>query len=228
MANPKPITIRIAACALAGAALFHQALRASDSEAGASSQGSERGSPSLPFPLSSVVGDDYQLEPFDLVVFQVFNEPDVGTEQRISAAGDIRLPMVGSVNLRGLSVRAAEQRLEELYRSGGFYKDPQVILFVARHSERAISVIGQVNRPDRIEMPVGTEEMGLAQAVAMTGGLTRIARASAIQVSRIGPDGREERFTVDLDAYLNAGKSGREADFQLKPDDVVFVPERKI
>jgi polysaccharide export outer membrane protein len=91
-----------------------------------------------------------------------------------------------------------------------------------------ISVIGQVNRPDRIELPIGTDEMGLAQVVAVTGGLTRIAKANAIQVSRIGPDGKEQRFVVNFETYLNAQKTGAVSDFRLQPGDVVFVPERSI
>jgi protein involved in polysaccharide export with SLBB domain len=188
----------------------------------------DHGPAGLPFPLASVVGDDYPLQPLDLVVVELYNEPEATTQQRISGSGELRLPMLGSVSLRGLSVHAAEKRLEDLYRTGGFYKSPQVILYVSQHSERVISVLGQVNRPDRLQLLVGTDSMGLAQAVALAGGLTRIAKASAIQISRIGPDGRDERFVVDLNAYLNSQKSNPVADFQLQPDDVVFVPERSI
>jgi polysaccharide export outer membrane protein len=70
--------------------------------------------------------------------------------------------------------------------------------------------------------------MGLAQVVAVTGGLTRIAKANAIQVSRIGPDGKEQRFVVNFETYLNAQKTGAVSDFRLQPGDVVFVPERSI
>jgi polysaccharide biosynthesis/export protein len=188
----------------------------------------DRGPIGLPFPLSTVVGDDYHMQPFDLVVFELYNEPDAATQERLSAAGDLRLPMLGFVSLKGLTVRAAEQRLESFYRVGGFYKNPQVILFVSPHMERTISILGQVNRPDRIALLTGNDSVGLAQAVAMTGGLTRIAKSTAIQVSRIGPDGQDQRFIVDLDAYLRAEKSGPASDFKLQSDDVVFVPERSI
>jgi polysaccharide export outer membrane protein len=188
----------------------------------------EHGPGGLPFPLSSVVGDDYHLQPLDLVVFELFNEPDATTQQRVSGSGELRLPMLGSVSIRGLTVGAAEKQLESLYRIGGFYRNPQVTLYVSQHTERTISVLGQVNRPDRLQLLVGSDSMGLAQAVALAGGLTRIAKASAIQISRVGPDGRDQRFVVNLDAYLNAAKSNPIPDFQLQPDDVVFVPERSI
>jgi polysaccharide export outer membrane protein len=216
--------LRFAAWACAFAILAFRAFGGEDD----SSANAERGPGGLPFPLTSVVGDDYLLQPLDLVVFELFNEPDATTQQRVSGSGELRLPMLGSVSLRGLTVRAAERQLESLYQTGGFYKNPQVTLYVSQHTERTISVLGQVNRPDRLQLLVGSDSMGLAQAVALAGGLTRIAKASAIQISRIGPDGRDRRFVVNLDAYLNAAKSNPVADFQLQPDDVVFVPERSI
>ena len=213
-------------CAAAGLLLGALAPRAAaDTDAPAVA---DHGPSNLPFPLTSVVGDDYHLQPVDLVVFELYNEPDATTQQRISGKGDLRLPMLGSIRLKGLSVRAAEGQLESLYRVGGFYKNPQVILYVAQHSERTIAVLGQVNRPDRFPLLTGTDAIGLSQAIAMAGGLTRIARGSAIEVSRMTPDGGDKRFIVNLDAYLNADKSGPVSDFQLQPDDVVFVPERSI
>jgi polysaccharide export outer membrane protein len=219
------LSILAAAWACLVAAPAHRAL--ADADAGAA-PAADHGPSSLPFPLTSVVSDDYRLQPFDLVVFELYNEPDAATQQRLSGRGDLRLPMLGSVRLRDMSVRAAEEQLESLYRVGGFFKSPQVILYVSQHAERTISVLGQVNRPDRFPLVTGTDSMGLAQAVAMAGGLTRIAKSTDIQVSRTGPDGRDQRFTVNLDAYLNAEKSGPASDFQLQPDDVVFVPERTI
>jgi polysaccharide biosynthesis/export protein len=216
--------LRVARGLLLGAALALPLL-AADTD---SSPAPAHGPSNLPFPLSSVMGDDYHLQPFDLVVFELYNEPDVATQQRISGKGDLRLPMLGSVRLKGLSVRAAEGQLESLFRIGGFYKNPQVILYVSQHAERTISILGQVNRPDRFPLMTGTEVLGLSQAIAMAGGLTRIARGSAIEISRMTPEGSDKRFVVNLDAYLNAEKSGPASDFQLQSDDVVFVPERSI
>lgn len=226
MKNPRSSPIRLAARALAFAALYLQALQGADADSSAMS--TDHLSNNLPFPLSSVAGDDYRIQPYDLVAFEMVDEPEVETQQRISGSGDLRLPMLGAVQVKGLSVSGAEEQLESLYRIHGYFKHPQVILYVAQHIERTISVLGQVNRPDRITLPIGTDVMGLAQAIAETGGLTRIARANMIQISRIGPDGKEQRFVVNFDAYLNAEKSGPVSDFRLQPDDVVFVPERSI
>ena len=111
------IPTRAAACICICGLLIGTAF-ATDPEPPESSAG---GSAILPFPLNTVAGDDYVLQPLDLVVFELYNEPDVATQQRISGNGDLRLPMLGSVHLRGLSVRASEQQIESLYRTGGFY-----------------------------------------------------------------------------------------------------------
>jgi polysaccharide export outer membrane protein len=215
---------------LAAACTYMAALLVGAAFAGdtASSESTGGGTPMLPFPLILVAGDDYVLQPSDLVVFELYNEPDVATQQRISGSGDLRLPMLGSVHLRGMSVRGAEQHIENLYRVGGFYTHPQVTIYASPHAERMISILGQVNRPDRIALPEGTEGMGLAQAIAMVGGLTRIARSTAIQISRISADGSEQRFIVNLDAYLTAVKAAPVADFRLQAEDVIFVPERSL
>jgi len=222
------ITSAIRACMRAAAlcaAVLAPSLRA-DTD---SPQGGSRSPMSLPFPLSSIVGNDYRLQPYDLVVFELYDEPDVTTQQRISGRGDIHLPMIGDVQLNGLTVRSAELAIQDLYRTEGYFKNPQAILYAARHAERMISVLGQVNRPDRIELSAGIDHMGLAQAIALAGGLTRIAKATSVQISRTGPDGHEQRYVVDLDAYLSAERVGKARDeFQLQADDIVFVPERTL
>lgn len=216
-------TLILALAALTAAAL--PALAASDPDPQAAP---DHGLTQLPFPLTSVVGGDYRLQPLDLVVFEVYGEPDVTTQQRIAGTGEMRLPMLGNVAVKGLTVAEAEGALEDRYRSGGIYKNPHVTLFVSPHSERAVAVLGQVNRPDRIPLLTGTDTLSLSRALALAGGLTRIARSSAIQVTRMGPDGRDTRFTVNLDAYLGSRTGTGTGDFQLLPDDVVFVPERSL
>jgi polysaccharide biosynthesis/export protein len=215
----------LAAACVCMAAVLGATASAGDSSPPESSGGATA---MLPFPLNSVAGDDYVLQPSDLVVFELYNEPDVATQQRISGSGDMRLPMLGSVHLRGMSVRGAEQHIEALFRTGGFYVHPQVTIYACPHAERMISILGQVNRPDRLALPEGTDGMGLAQAIAMVGGLTRIARSTAIQISRISADGNDQRFVVNLEAYLTAVKAAPVADFRLQADDVIFVPERSL
>lgn len=169
---------------------------------------------------------DYKIANGDELEFQVFSENDVNTTQRVSSAGDIRLPMIGTVVVEGLTLRDAETKLEALYKSGGYYVTPQVILSVKQYIERSVSVLGQVNKPDRIVLPVETKNIGIIRAITLAGGLTRIAKTDAIVVTRPGADGHETRMIVNLTNYLDSKTATNVESFQLLPGDIVFIPER--
>lgn len=171
------------------------------------------------------VTNDYRIANHDLIQFQVYEEPDVAVIQRVSASGEIRLPLIGTVSLAGLTLREAESRLRERFIGGGFYVNPQIILSLQEYTERSVSVLGQVNKPDQVQLAPEAESIGLAQAITYAGGLTRLAKADAIQVVRTATDGREKRFVVDLNAYLGH-RNGAASQFELQPGDIVFVPER--
>lgn len=171
----------------------------------------------------SLAPADYRLAPRDQVVFEMFNEPDVKTTQRLSSQGEMNLPLAGTVTLAGLTLREAEQAIQKKYTEGGYYIDPHVILSVAEYGSRYVTVLGQVNRPDRIELPIETSSIGLVEAITQAGGFTRLARTDAVQITRQANGGKERHLTVDVREFLGQQGAG---EFQLKPGDVVFVPER--
>jgi protein involved in polysaccharide export with SLBB domain len=170
-----------------------------------------------------VYDEDYRLAPRDQVVFEMFNEPDVKTTQRLSSQGEVTLPLAGTISLAGMTLREAEEEIRRRYFEGGFYTDPHVILAVSEYGAHYVTVLGQVNRPDRIELPIETSTMGLIDAITQAGGFTRVARTDSVQVTRQTAQRTERHLTIDVREFL--GRRGAE-DFQLQPGDVVFVPER--
>jgi polysaccharide export outer membrane protein len=159
-------------------------------------------------------------------VFEMFNEPDVKTTQRLSSQGEMTLPLIGAVSLAGLTLREAEQTIRGRYVEGGFYLDPHVILSVAEYGAHFVTVLGQVNKPDRVELPIEAASLGLVAAITQAGGFNRFARIDAVQVTRQTGSGTERHFTVDVREFLGRRGDGSAEEFQLLPGDVVFVPER--
>lgn len=174
-------------------------------------------------PAPAAAPADYRLAPRDQVVFEMFNEPDVKTTQRLTSKGEMTLPLAGTITLAGMTLREAEQEIRKRYTEGGYYIDPHVILSVAEYGERFVTVLGQVSRPDRIPMPIESTSIGLVEAITQAGGFTRLARTDAVRVTRQADNGGERQLTVDVREFL--GRRGAD-DFQLQPGDVVFVPER--
>jgi len=188
-------------------------------------------------PLSALCGEDtvvsnqatdtdYRISVRDTVQFQIYNQIDMTMVERVSGSGEIRLPLVGTVKIAGMTLRGAELSLEKLYRDGGFFVNPQVILSVQLYGDRYVAVLGQVKDPARIALASETNTIGLIQAVTEVGGFTRVAKTEAIQIIRMGDDGQEQRITVNVDEMLRPTQNGHAPEFQLKPGDTVFVPER--
>ena len=178
----------------------------------------------------AVASDDYRVAPRDLLRFQIFDEPDTQIVQRVSATGEMPLPMVGVVGVQGLTLREVEAKLKRLYVDGGFFVNPQVILVLEEYDERSVSVLGQVNRPGQVSLPLEAESVSLIHAITLAGGLTRLARPDDDRIKRkdLRSGGEEKTFVVNIKQYLSNRQSDLEGseDFKLLPGDVVFVPER--
>lgn len=147
---------------------------------------------------------------------------------RVSHEGDIALPLVGTVQVKGMTLRQAESMLTEKYRV--FYVDPVVRMdFVLDGVTDAtspwgyVTVLGQVKNPGRVNLPP-TRDLTVTRAIQLAGGLSTSARQRAVRVTRYGPDGdKPEVLKVNL---RKVGAPGaRDEDLLLKDGDVVFVPE---
>ena len=79
--------------------------------------------------------------------------------------------------------------------------------------------------PGRYLLPVEST-FSILDLVTKAGGLTDIAKATAVIVTRISIDGKKTTFTVDVDGLIRGKKSAKSADnLLLEPGDIVYVPE---
>lgn len=165
---------------------------------------------------------DYVLQPLDIIKVQVFQEEDINKqgEVRISEDSTITLPLIGSVNLRGKSVRQAEDLIRELYDKDYLVK-PQVSVNVLKFGERFVNVTGALNQPGRVPFP---QERGLTivGAISAANGQSRIANLKKVELTRRKPDGETETREIDVDAIMK----GKAEDIPLQPEDSIRVPER--
>lgn len=162
---------------------------------------------------------NYELCPSDVVRLEVFREPDLQKEARVSADGSIILPLVGKIWVVGRALSEVEAEVEERY-DAEFLVNPQVSLHVVEYAERKVQVLGQVNDPGFVVIPP-EREMNVAEAISGAGGLNLRAKSSGIEVIRKRPDGSTETLKVSLqDALKNPRKN-----IKLKSGDTVFVPE---
>ncbi|MBZ8140327.1 polysaccharide export protein EpsE [Rubrivivax gelatinosus] len=142
---------------------------------------------------------EYRLGAGDVVRIQVYQNPDLTLESRITEAGVISYPLLGSVRLGGQSVTAAEKQIADGLRNGNFVREPQVTIVVLQVRGNQVSVLGQVNRPGRY--PIEVADMRLTDMLATAGGVSG-AGAETVVLTGVR-DGRPYRLEVDLPAVFS-------------------------
>ena len=114
---------------------------------------------------------DYPLGAGDALKIQVFQNPDLTIETRVSENGSITYPLLGAVDLGGLSIADAEKKISVGLQEGGFIQNPQVNIVLMQIRGNQVSVLGQVARPGRF--PLETANTRLTDMLANAGGATQ-------------------------------------------------------
>ena len=167
-----------------------------------------------------VAVDDYLLQPSDMLKVQVFQEPDLERDVRISRNYTVTLPLIGTVNLKGKTARGAEKLITSLYQDD-FLVSPQVNLTVIEYSPHLVNVLGAVNAPSSVPIPPEMK-LTLLDAISRCGGFSRLANRTRIVVTRTFSDGQTENYLIDGDKIMTGTAGNR---WVLRQGDVIFVPE---
>ncbi|AKJ27907.1 sugar transporter [Caldimonas brevitalea] len=160
---------------------------------------------------------EYVIGPGDVVRINVFQSPDLTLETRVNESGSVTYPLLGQVQLGGLTIVQAEKRIAEGLRSGNFVKQPQVSILIVQVRGNQVSVLGQVNRPGRYPLEMANTK--LTDLLAMAGG---IAGTGADTIVVNGTRGNKPfRAEVSLPNIFVSGKTSD--DIVLQNGDVVYV-----
>lgn len=165
--------------------------------------------------------EDYVLQPLDLLQFEVYDEKELKLDVRLSQEYSVTLPLIGVVELKGVTLRAASEIIRKRY-ADKYIRNPQITLLVKEYASRTVSVLGSVNKPGSVKFQP-EQNLSLVEAIAEAGGFTRVGDRSKVKLTRNNPDGSSTTQVIDVDALLT-GKDATE--WRLQPRDVIFVPER--
>jgi polysaccharide export outer membrane protein len=160
---------------------------------------------------------DYPLGAGDSLRIQVFQNPDLTIETRVSENGAISYPLIGSVDLSGLSLAAAEKKIAAALQSGGFIQNPQVTVMLTQIRGNQVAVLGQVNRPGRFALE--TTNTRLSDMLANAGGATSNGDDTAI----VSGERKGQPFRVQIDiATLFLGDEAQD-NLVLQGGDSIYV-----
>ena len=166
-------------------------------------------------PLAS---NDYQLGAGDSIHILVFQNPDLALDTRVSESGTITYPLIGTIQLGGLTIGAAEAKIAQGLKDGGFVQQPQVNIVLTMVRGNQIAVMGMVSRPGRY--PLETFNTRLSEIVATAGGVIPSAGTGVAILSGIR-DGKPLRKEVDLSTIFLGNHL--EDDLVVSGGDVIYL-----
>ncbi|WP_231495530.1 polysaccharide export protein EpsE [Hylemonella gracilis] len=160
---------------------------------------------------------DYPLGAGDTIRIQVFLNPDLTLETRVSENGFITYPLIGSLQVGGLSISQAEKKIADALQGGGFLKKPQVNLTLLQIRGNQVSVLGQVVRPGRF--PLETVNTRVSDMLASAGGAMATGDDTVIVTGQ--RNGKPFSKTIDIPSIFI--DESRDTNIVLQGGDTIYV-----
>ena len=175
-----------------------------------------------PTASTAPAANEYKIGAGDVIRISVYQNPDLTLETRITEAGIVTYPLLGTIRLGGLGVTAAEKLIGDGLRNGNFVKQPQVTIVVLQVRGNQASVLGLVNRPGRF--PIEVADMRLTDLLATAGGTA--VNGSDLVVLSGTRNGAPYRLEVDLPTLFGPG--GRDKDVLIQNGDTLWVDRQPL
>jgi polysaccharide export outer membrane protein len=179
---------------------------------------------------------DYAVGSEDLLTIAFYGQDQLGRDVRVNGHGEITLPLVGVVQVTGLSPHEIENRLIKLYKEKRFIKDPQIMVSVKEYRHQRVMITGAVNTPGSYEV-IGPRT--LLEMLGRAGGLNDKA-GNVVEIVRHqsysdtnnrinqASDSKQpfppgsDITVIDLDRLMTKG--AMELNVAIKNGDVIHVP----
>ncbi len=165
--------------------------------------------------FSPASADDYVVGPGDVLRVTVFEHENLGTVDRITENGFMTVPLLGPVQVGGLTVSGVSGRISELL-ADGYLVNPMVNVFVEEFRSKTAVVLGHVNTPGLLELRGPTT---LLQVLSKAGGLKENS-GDTVTIKRT-EGGEQKVIVVDLVSLLEGGVLANNV--SIHDGDTVFV-----
>ena len=176
---------------------------------------------------------DYKIGPEDLIGISVFEEEKLNKTVRVSSQGNISLPLLGILRVKGLTAYELEKEIRDLLAEK-YLQNPNVSVFIKEYRNQRISVMGAVEKPGVFEV---SGQKTILDALGMAGGLKEEAGQLLFLIRPIkmeeedietkegekeGNGQNPQTFVIDLEEMLVKGDLT--LNLPLQYGDVLNVP----
>jgi polysaccharide biosynthesis/export protein len=166
---------------------------------------------------ADVKSNIYRLHQGDTVMISVWREDALQKQAVVLPDGSITFPLVGRVEVEGLSTPEVESRITEKLKK--YLSDPVVTVVISAIDGNRAYVLGKVLKPGPF---VITEPTTVLQAISIAGGFDKFADDSDIKLIRQVAPNTTQIYPVNYKDII----SGRDisTNIYLKAGDTIVVP----
>jgi len=159
----------------------------------------------------------YRLHREDVIFISVWNEQSLTQETPIGRDGSISVPLIGVIKVEGMTVTELEDYLERTYKEKGYFRDPQVAVFIRQFYRPRVTVLGMVNRPGVYEFKYGDRVLD-----ALSLGANYAVDRADLEHARLE---REDGTAIELNLRQLMEGGDKSLNVELKDNDTLIIPE---
>jgi polysaccharide biosynthesis/export protein len=164
----------------------------------------------------AIVSSEYRIGPQDVLLIDVWKEPEITRTIPVRPDGKISLPLLNDIQAADLTAMQLAGAIREGLTK--YLTNPQVTVTVTQINSRRVYLTGEVSRAGMIPL---LPNMTVLQALSSAGGFTQFAKLKSIYVLRV-VDGRQVKYPFNYKEVIKGKNS--EQNIQLRPGDVIVVP----
>lgn len=168
-----------------------------------------------------VHAQEYTIGEGDVLNINVYENKDLSTTVRVSSDGTIRVPLLGEIQVEGLTVSKVSAKIERLF-ADGYLVAPQVDVFISEHRSKKAVILGQIRSPGQYEL---RGKITFLEFISTAGGLTADAGSTAT-IKRISDGGKEkEQIVISLQDLINTGDTSQ--NITIQDNDSIYISKAK-
>jgi polysaccharide export outer membrane protein len=171
---------------------------------------------------TSEVIKEYRLGVDDTININVWKNAELSVSVPVRPDGKISMPLVGDVKAAGYTPQQVALAIQNKLKN--YVRDPNVTIMVTGLQSHEyltrLRITGAVANPSSLNYRQG---MTVLDAILAAGSINDFASPNSTKLYR-KIDGETRVISIYLDDILNKGKL--ETNIQLRPGDILTVPER--
>ncbi|MBC8439150.1 MAG: SLBB domain-containing protein [Deltaproteobacteria bacterium] len=168
-----------------------------------------------------LTAQEYTVGEGDVLDINVYENTDLSTTVRVSSNSTIRVPLLGELSIKDLTVSQVSAKIENLL-ADGYLVNPQVDVFIAEHRSKKATILGQVRNPGQFEV---RGKITFLEFISKAGGLTEDAGSTAT-IKRINESGIDnDQIVIDLEKLIKKGDTS--LNLTIQGNDSIYISKAK-